>query len=103
MMNESLIAVKSRRALLKRAARFIGAVAVLPLIETIRSARAEGKMAKADVNYQDKSSAGKDCDDCLHFITGATPGANGTCKVVEGIINPRGHCAAFTRKPTKLG
>jgi hypothetical protein len=102
MMDENSITMKSRRALLKSAV-LVASIAMIPLLAGTRNAQAEGKLAKADVNYQDKSSAGKDCDDCLHFIPGATPDANGTCKVVEGVISPHGHCAAFTRKPTRVG
>jgi hypothetical protein len=35
----------------------------------------------------------------MQFIPGATPKANGTCKVVEGVISPHGYCIAFTPKP----
>jgi hypothetical protein len=93
--------LKSRRSLLKKVALFIAGVAALPVLETIRNARAAGKLAKADVKYQDKPKAGKDCDDCLQFIAGATPKAKGACKVVEGEISPHGYCAAFTPKPKK--
>jgi len=53
------------------------------------------KLAKADVQYQDRPKQGKDCDDCMHFLAGAPP----SCKVVEGAISPHGYCLAFTRKP----
>jgi High potential iron-sulfur protein len=102
-MDESFTESKARRSLMKKAAVFITGIAAMPLLETIRNARAEGKLAKADVKYQDKPGAGKDCDDCLHFIPGATADANGTCKVVEGVISAHGYCAAFTRKPKSGG
>ncbi len=102
-MHDSSIETKSRRSLLKKAAIFIAGIAALPLVETIRNARAADKLTKAAVNYQDKPKAGKDCDDCLQFIPGATAKAAGTCKVVEGVISPQGYCAAFTPKPKKRG
>jgi hypothetical protein len=42
---------------------------------------------------------GKDCDDCSQFVPGKTARDLGTCKIVEGEINPHGHCIAFTPKP----
>ena len=91
--------MKSRRSLLKKGAALLAGIATLPLLANIRHAFAAGKLTKADVKYQDKPNAGKDCDDCLQFIPGATPNAKGTCKLVDGVISPRGYCAAFTPKP----
>ena len=60
----------------------------------------ETKLAKATVQYTDSGAPkGMDCDDCLQFIPGKTPEDPGTCKVVEGAINPHGHCLAFSAKP----
>jgi hypothetical protein len=55
------------------------------------------KLAKADVQYQDRPRDGKDCDDCMHFVRGAQ-GTPSTCKVVDGAISPHGYCFAFTPK-----
>jgi hypothetical protein len=99
-MDDGTIDGKSRRSLLKRAVLLAG-VAAVPLLAHTRGAFAANKLAKADVKYQDKPDAGKDCDDCLQFIPGATPKAPGTCKVVEGAINPHGYCIAFTPKPKR--
>ena|SRR5258706_8393835 len=98
-MREKTIELNLRRMLLKRTAMFVAGIAALPLVETIRSARAAEKLQKAAVKYQDKPKDSKDCDDCMHFVAGATPKAMGTCKVVEGTISPHGYCAAFTPKP----
>jgi hypothetical protein len=95
--------LQARRSLMKKAVMFIAGMSALPLLEIMRNARAEGKLAKADVKYQDRPNAGKDCDDCLQFIPGASADASGTCKVVEGVISPHGYCAAFTRKPKSGG
>ena len=55
------------------------------------------KLQKSQVQYTDKGTVeGRDCDDCVHFVAGKTADAPGTCKIVEGAINPHGHCAAFT-------
>jgi|1186.fasta_scaffold1139857_2 hypothetical protein len=56
------------------------------------------KLAKGDVQYQDRPKDGKDCDDCMHYVRGAN-GAPSTCKVVDGPISPHGYCLAFTRQP----
>ena len=82
----------SRRSFVKGAAAFLF-VALLPL----RSIAA--KLSKSDVKYQDKPNAGKDCDDCLQFIPGATAKAPGTCKIVDGPVSPHGYCLAFTPRP----
>ena len=100
-MDENSTDMKSRRSFIKKSAALLAAIATLPLLANIRNAWSAGKLAKADVKYQDKPNAGKDCDDCLQFIPGATPTANGTCKVVEGVISPNGYCAAFTPKPKR--
>jgi hypothetical protein len=85
----------ARRSLLNRAAS-LATLLVAPTLTTITQALAEGKLAKSKVNYQETPKAGKDCDDCLHFIPGKTAAISGTCKLVEGDISPRGYCLAFT-------
>jgi len=74
-MNDNFTELKSRRSLLKKAAMYIAGVAVLPLLASFHSARAAEKLQKADVKYQDKPKDGKDCDDCMRFVAGATPKA----------------------------
>ena len=96
-MNENLLETRIRRSLLKRAALLVAGLATASLMQTIASA-AE-KLQKAAVNYQEKPKNGKDCDDCMHFVVGATPDAMGTCKVVDGAISPHGYCSAFTPNP----
>lgn len=54
------------------------------------------KVTKAVVKYQEKSTNGKVCKDCLHFI----PETN-ECKLVEGKINPEGWCTFYLNKNTK--
>jgi hypothetical protein len=81
-----------------RAAALLAGAAIVPLLGTVRAAIA-AKLSRADVKYQDKPNAGKDCDDCLQFIPGATRKAAGTCRVVEGPVSAHGYCLAFTPKP----
>ena len=63
---------------------------------------APAKLAKSAVKYVDVSAdEGKDCDDCVQFVPGATAKGLGTCKIVDGDINPHGHCIAFSPKPKR--
>ena len=63
---------------------------------------ADGKLAKTAVKYVDAGKdEGKDCDDCIQFVPGKTTKDLGSCKIVEGPINPHGHCIAFSPKPKK--
>src|SRR5689334_24595534 len=47
------------------------------------------KASKQAMQYQDQPKNGQQCDQCMHWIPGADPKAQGTCKVVEGSINPK--------------
>ena len=63
---------------------------------------ADSKLAKTAVKYVDAGKdEGKDCDDCIQFVPGKTAKDLGSCKIVEGSINPHGHCIAFSPKPKK--
>lgn len=96
-MSGNSIEVKSRRLLLKGGTLLIG-IAIIPSLLSANNALATTKLARTDVKYQDKPEAGKDCDDCIHFIPGSKPKVTGICRVVEGPINPHGYCVAFTPK-----
>jgi hypothetical protein len=77
----------------------LGAIASVVMVWCVGSkASAAGTLlAKAAVQYTDSGAPkGMDCDDCVQFIPGKTPKDLGTCKVVEGAINPHGHCLAFS-------
>jgi hypothetical protein len=90
----------ARRGAIKTITWFAGTAALGSLLPR-SAARAQAKAAKSAVQYQDMPKDGKDCDDCIQFIPGATEAAPGTCKIVEGSISPHGHCLAFTPKPGK--
>lgn len=81
----------SRRDLLKGVAILVGAVAIRP-------ARAQAKVSKAAMQYQDHPKGTAECSNCLQFVPGKTPTAMGTCKVVEGAISPKGWCLAYAKK-----
>jgi hypothetical protein len=58
------------------------------------------KLAKAAPQYVDDGKIeGKGCDDCSQFVAGKTAKDPATCKIVEGNINPHGHCIALSPKP----
>jgi len=100
-MNHQQRAGVSRRSIVKGGVYALAGIAIASLTRTGTSA-AETKLAKAAVQYVDAGKEeGKDCDDCIQFIPGKTPKAMGTCKIVEGDINPHGHCIAFTPKPKR--
>jgi hypothetical protein len=60
---------------------------------------APAKLAPAAVKYVAVSTvAGKACIECSQFIAGASARELGSCKIVGGEIDPRGHCIAFSPK-----
>ena len=89
----------SRRKALQRGLGGVASTAIIWLVEGSASA-ASSKLTKAAVQYTDAGNVpDKDCDDCYQFVPGKTAKDTGTCKLVEGDINPHGHCLAFTPKP----
>ncbi|HEV7575039.1 MAG TPA: high-potential iron-sulfur protein [Caldimonas sp.] len=73
---------------------------VLAIVASNVAWAADAKLAKATVQYLDDGKLpGKDCDDCIQFMPGKTAKDVGTCKIVEGAINPHGHCLAFSPRP----
>jgi len=88
----------SRRSLLVKVAALVASVAAIPALVKSGYAQAAGKAPKATMQYQDKPKGDQQCSTCIQFIPGATPTANGTCKVVEGAISPKGWCVAYVAK-----
>ena len=100
-MDHQQPAAVSRRSMVKGVIYALAGTA-MAFLPRARLSAAETKLAKTAVQYVDAGKEeGKDCDDCIQFIPGKTPKAMGTCKIVEGEINPHGHCIAFTPKPRK--
>jgi hypothetical protein len=88
----------SRRSALRRTTA-LGVGATLFWLAGPPAHAQAGKLAKDAVKYVDKGDApGKDCDDCMHYIAPANAHDAATCRIVDGPINPRGHCLAFTPK-----
>ncbi|HEY2816385.1 MAG TPA: high-potential iron-sulfur protein [Casimicrobiaceae bacterium] len=88
----------SRRSFIGSAALLAGAAAV-PALVASPGARAQQKVPQASVKYQDKPNGNQKCGNCLQFIPGNSPAANGTCKVVDGTISPNGYCTIWVAKP----
>jgi hypothetical protein len=100
-MNHQQPAGVSRRLIVKGGVYALTGIAIASLTRTAISA-VETKLAKSAVQYVDAGKEeGKNCEDCTQFIPGKTPQSSGACKIVEGEINPHGHCIAFTPKPKK--
>jgi hypothetical protein len=92
-------AVVSRRDAMRAGAGAAGAF-VLAVVAPNPARAADTKLAKALVQYVDDGKMpGKDCDDCTQFLPGKTARDPGSCKIIEGEINPHGHCVAFSPKP----
>ena len=91
----------SRRDALRRG---LVAAAGAGLVRTAvgESRAAPAKLSKSAVKYVDTSiDKGKDCDDCSQFVPGRGAAGPGSCRLVEGEIDPHGHCIAFSPKPRR--
>ena len=97
-MDQPSITNPQRRKALATASWFIGAAALAALLPS-RAVLGQVKLAKSAVAYQETAKNGKDCDDCIQFVPGASAQAPATCKIVDGPISPHGYCLAFTPKP----
>lgn len=86
-----------RRGALKFAFNTCAGIAIVAIT---RSALATpGKLSKDSVKYTDSGNVeGKDCDNCSQYVPGTSARDPASCKIVEGPINPHGHCIAFSPK-----
>jgi hypothetical protein len=80
----------SRRSALKSALVLAGAACAGAL--SVERARAQQKVAKEAMKYQDKPNGDMKCSNCLQFEPPAS------CKVVDGKISPDGYCIAWVKK-----
>lgn len=86
----------SRRSMFKTGALVaIGAIAAGAILA---SEPAEAKASQKVAMYQNKPNGAQKCAGCARFKPGPTPGANGTCAIVDGSISPHGWCVYFTPK-----
>jgi High potential iron-sulfur protein len=80
---------------------FIAGTIVLPALAGLLLAEtttADAKGSKAQFKYQTSPKNGQQCSKCSLFIPGSSATANGTCKLVDGSISPKGWCTAFAAK-----
>jgi hypothetical protein len=84
-----------RRTMLRNVA-IVAGLAAVP--RAAGHALAQAKASKASMKYRTHPHDGQSCDTCLQFLPGPKPGANGTCKVVDGAISPKGWCLAYVKK-----
>ena len=91
---------ESRRTLIRNGITIaaVGAVAATGLLKTGKARAQAGKASQAVAMYQGTPHGKDQCDNCIHFIPGKTATANGTCKVVDGVIAPQGWCVMYARK-----
>jgi hypothetical protein len=82
-------------------ASFVRAAVILPALAgalgTAAIAQAP-KGSKTQFKYQTTPKGSAQCSNCSFFIAGKTPTANGTCKIVQGDISPKGWCMAYSKK-----
>lgn len=88
----------SRRSVLKGVALLAG-IALAGRMGASREALAQQKASKTTMKYQDTPSGNRQCSNCSQFVPGKSATADGTCKVVEGAVSPRGYCIAWVAKP----
>lgn len=74
---------------------------VLPALAGLVTSRAVAdgsKASQASMHYQTTPNGDEQCSKCQFFIPGQDESSNGTCKIVDGSISPRGYCMAFNAK-----
>jgi High potential iron-sulfur protein len=76
----------------RRTVLWTGMSAVAAILIPAR-AGSQAKIAQKMVQYQEKPKGPQECDNCLQFV------APGSCKLVEGKINPKGWCQLYAQKP----
>lgn len=85
-----------RRAFLRSGGLFL-AVLTTGAVLASRQARADdGMLSQASVHYQKMPRDGQKCSDCAYFIPGKTATAAGSCRLVDGTIDPNGWCVRFS-------
>jgi hypothetical protein len=80
---------------------FVRGIVILPALAGLVVAgttAAQAKGSQAQFQYQTKPNGSKKCSNCSLFIPGKTATATGSCKVVDGTINPNGYCIAYSPK-----
>lgn len=87
----------SRRSVLKSGMTLATGIVTAGTLLRSSPARA-AKAPKTTMMYQDKPHGDQKCSNCIHFVPGPKPSADGTCLVVEGSISPEGWCVVYAPK-----
>jgi hypothetical protein len=90
-----MIKTISRRALLAKAQLLAGllmASGVPELAAADEEIKEADKITQADAKYQSSPKGQQRCEICLQFLP------PGSCKIVQGPINPKGWCQFFAAK-----
>jgi len=80
---------------------FVRGMIVLPALASLVTevARADDtKVAQSAVQYQTKRTATNNARSVPSSFRAQRLNANGTCKIVDGVISPNGYCTAFNAK-----
>ncbi|MGD0109109.1 MAG: hypothetical protein ABSC06_39050 [Rhodopila sp.] len=80
----------TRRQIMRAGLAAVGSVVAI-------TARAQDKIAQAQVQYQPTPKDGNKCSTCVNFEAPAA------CKIVAGTISPEGWCVAFAPKEESKG
>lgn len=81
----------NKRSALRGIARTGLGVLAVSLIGTHAKAQ-DVKVAQNLVQYQNMPKDGQECDMCVNWV------APNACKIVEGVISPKGYCVAYAPK-----
>ena len=96
-MDQDKATCASRRHALQLGLRAGAGIAIVAMID--RALAVPNKLSKESVKYTDSGNVeGMECDDCTQYVPGASAQDPASCKIVEGPINPHGHCIAFSPK-----
>lgn len=88
----------ARRRLFRQGVVIASGATLAGLMLKAKAPAQAGTVAKTVAKYQDEPHGTQRCDGCMQFIPGRTDTADGTCKIVQGSINPKGWCMFFTAK-----
>lgn len=88
----------SRRRLFRQGVTIASGAALGGLMLNAKAPAQAAKVSKTVAKYQDEPHGTQRCDGCMQFIPGKAPTADGTCKIVQGGISPKGWCMFFAAK-----
>jgi len=85
----------SRRALMRHGVGL--GMGVLLLTAGSPTLGATRKISQAAIGYvADSTTPGETCARCRYYIAASTSQGVSTCQIVEGPVDPRGHCREYS-------